>query len=76
MGTAAADYAREVRARTFPQADNVYASQNVPVAPPAATPKPALELEVVPDEKPEAEPRKSAFENIVLRARRPSNYQG
>ena len=76
MDTAAAEYAREVRARIFPQADNVYASQNVPVTPPSATPKPALELEVVPDEKPALEAKKSVFGDIVLRARRPSNYQG
>jgi hypothetical protein len=76
MDTAAAEYAREVRARIFPQADNVYASQNVPVTPPSATPKPTLELEVIPDEKPALEAKKSMFGDIVLRARRPSNYQG
>ena len=74
MDTAAAEYAREVRARSFPQSSNVYAAQNVPVTPPAAIAKPPLQLEVIPDEKSEPEPKKSSFGDIVLRARRPNNY--
>lgn len=99
MDSAAGEYAREVRARTFPQAENVYASRNAPgtppvtvsaaAAPPAtapssalpSAPRPALTLEIIPDEKPQieekqAEEKKSLFGDIVLRARRPSNYQG
>lgn len=83
MDSAAGEYAREVRARSFPQAGNVYAAQNVPVTPPSTTPSTApsaaamkspLALEIIPDEKPQAEEKKSLFGDIVLRARRPSNY--
>lgn len=83
MDSAAGEYAREVRARSFPQAGNVYVAQNVPVTPPSTTPSTApsaaamkspLALEIIPDEKPQAEEKKSLFGDIVLRARRPSNY--
>lgn len=77
MGTAAAEYAREVRARTFPQSGNVYAAQNVPVTPPSTAPvsilnTPAPFTLAEEDETPlrarSEEPPRRSMADIVLRA--------
>jgi 3-methyl-2-oxobutanoate hydroxymethyltransferase len=71
MDTAAGEYAREVRARTFPQAANVYTSENVSITPPPAPVTFAPEIKL---EKPAEAPSQNMFADIVLRAKRPTNY--
>ena len=68
MDTAAEVYAKEVRARSFPQSTNVYSAANVPITPP---PAPANEIKM---EKPAEEPaqKQNTFADIVLRAKRPT----
>ncbi len=75
-GTAVAQYANEVRARTFPTSAHVYGAvqasgatqQQTPVQ---QAPQPEkLELEKKVEEKPQSQ---NSFTNMVLRARRPAN---
>jgi 3-methyl-2-oxobutanoate hydroxymethyltransferase len=70
IAEAAQTYAREVRARTFPEGINVYKAANAPIAPSQELPAVEEKLSLEPLPEPEPEKPKSLFPPVLRATRR------